>query len=256
MPMNGKRVFSGIAVLIVLSLIVAPCQAESKRPGTIVDLTEALPSAILDIRYQGPHNFVGAPVDGYRAPKCLLTREAAEALAKVQTELREFSLSLKIYDCYRPQRAVDHFVRWAQDIGDRKTQKEFYSTVDKRYLFRDGYIAEKSSHTRGSTVDLTIIPVPAPPQENYTPGNPLRACFLPAEKRFGDNSIDMGTGFDCFHELSHTVNGKVGLIQRKNRLLLKTLMDKHGFANYDKEWWHFTLRNEPYPDTYFDFPVE
>jgi len=256
MPMNRKRVLSGIAVLIALSLFVTPGRAESKRPDTIVDLKELLPSAILDIRYQGPHNFVGTPVDGYRAPKCLITREAAEALGKVQAELREFSLSLKIYDCYRPQRAVDHFVRWAQDIGDRKTQKEFYPTVDKRHLFRDGYIAEKSSHTRGSTVDLTIVPVPAPPQEGYTPGQPLKACFLPAAKRFRDNSLDMGTGFDCFHELSHPGNRKVGLTQRKNRLLLKTLMDKHGFANYDKEWWHFTLRNEPYPDTYFDFPVE
>ncbi len=172
--MNRKRVLSGIAVLIALSLFVTPGRAESKRPDTIVDLKEVLPSAILDIRYQGPHNFVGTPVDGYRAPKCLITREAAEALGKVQAELQEFSLSLKIYDCYRPQRAVDHFVRWAQDIGDRKTQKEFYPTVDKRHLFRDGYIAEKSSHTRGSTVDLTIVPFPAPAQEGYTPGQHLR----------------------------------------------------------------------------------
>jgi zinc D-Ala-D-Ala dipeptidase len=256
MPMNGKSVLSGIAILIVLALFVAPGRAESTRPDTIVDLKEVLPSVILDIRYHGPHNFVGTPVDGYRTPKCLLTREAADALGKVQAELQEFSFSLKIYDCYRPQRAVDHFVRWAQDIGDRKTQKEFYPTVDKRHLFRDGYIADKSSHTRGSTVDLTVVPVPAPPQESYIPGQSLRACFLPASKRFRDNSIDMGTGFDCFHELSHPGNGKVGPAQRKNRLLLKTLMDKHGFANYDKEWWHFTLRNEPYPDTYFDFPVE
>ena len=168
---------SGIAVLLVLSLFVTPGRAESKRPDTIVDLKEVLPSAILDIRYHGPHNFVGTPVDGYRAPKCLITREAAEALGKVQAELREFSLSLKIYDCYRPQRAVDHFVRWAQDIGDRKTQKEFYPTVDKRHLFRDGYIAEKSSHTRGSTVDLTIVPVPAPLQESYTPGQPSEGLF-------------------------------------------------------------------------------
>jgi D-alanyl-D-alanine dipeptidase len=256
MLMNGRRVLSGIAVLAVLSLFGTPGRAESKRPDRIVDLKEALPSAILDIRYHGPHNFVGTPVDGYRTPKCLITREAAEALGKVQAELREFSLSLKIYDCYRPQRAVDHFVRWAQDIGDRKTQEEFYPTVDKRYLFRDGYIAEKSSHTRGSTVDLTIVPVPVPEQERYTPGQPLRSCYLPVADRFKDNSIDMATGFDCFHELSHTVNPSVGLEQRKNRLLLKTLMDKYGFTNLAEEWWHFTLRNEPYPDTYFDFPVE
>ncbi|MHB8770579.1 MAG: M15 family metallopeptidase [Syntrophales bacterium] len=255
--MGRNAVVSGIAVVLVLSLLVAPGRAaESNRPERIVDLQEAIPDILLDIRYHGPHNFVGVPVDGYRAAKCLITREAAEALGKVQAELREFSLALKIYDCYRPQRAVNHFVRWAEAIGDRKTQKEFYPTVDKRHLFRDGYIAKKSGHSRASTVDLTIVPLPAPAQERYRPGQPLKACFLPASQRFRDNSLDMGTGFDCFHELSHPGNPRVGLTQRKNRLLLKTLMDKYGFANYDKEWWHFTLRNEPYPDTFFDFPVE
>jgi zinc D-Ala-D-Ala dipeptidase len=254
--LKAKSCSAGILALTVVFLLAAPGRSQDKRPDNIVALKEVIPSVILDIRYHGPHNFVGTLVDGYRAPACLITREAAEALGKVQEELQEFSFSLKIYDCYRPQRAVNHFVRWAQDIGDRKTQKEFYPTVDKRHLFRDGYIAEKSGHSRGSTVDLTIVPVPVPAQETYTPGQPLKACFSPAAKRFRDNSIDMGTGFDCFHELSHPGNGKVGPAQRKNRLLLKTLMDKHGFANYDKEWWHFTLRNEPYPDTYFDFPVE
>lgn len=224
-------------------------------PAGFVDIQEVIPSVILDIRYNSDHNFVGTRVDGYEAPKCYITKPAAEALAGVQTELREFSLSLKIYDCYRPQRAVDHFVRWAKDIGDAKTKGEFYPTVDKRNLFRDGYIAQKSGHSRGSTVDLTIVPVPAPAQEKYTPGQPMKACFLPVQERFRDNGIDMGTGFDCFHELSHPGNLKAGQQQRINRLLLKTLMDKHGFKNYDQEWWHFTLRNEPYPDTYFDFPV-
>lgn len=255
--MRRNAVVSGIALVLVLSLMAVPGRAaEAARPERIVDLRETIPDVLLDIRYHGPHNFVGAPVDGYRAAKCLISREAAEALGKVQAELREFSLSLKIYDCYRPQRAVDHFVRWAEAIGDRKTQQEFYPTVDKRHLFRDGYIAKRSGHSRASTVDLTIVPLPPPPQERYRPGQPLAACFLPAGQRFGDNSLDMGTGFDCFHELSHPGNPRVGLTQRINRLLLKTLMDKHGFAGYDKEWWHFTLRDEPYPDTFFDFPVE
>jgi D-alanyl-D-alanine dipeptidase len=151
---------------------------------------------------------------------------------------------------------VDHFVRWAEDFGDTKTKEEFYPTLDKRNLFRDEYIAEKSGHSRGSTVDLTIVPVPAPAEESYIPGQPLRACFLPAAERFRDGGVDMGTGFDCFHELSHPGCVTIGVQQRINRLLLKTLMDKHGFKNYDREWWHFTLRNEPYPDTYFDFPVK
>lgn len=244
-----------ILVLIFLFPLATPGRTENKMPDNFVDIKTVIPSALLDIRYYGDHNFVGARVDGYGAPKCLITATAAEALAKVQVELQEFSLSLKIYDCYRPQQAVDHFVRWAKDIKDTKTKAEFYPTVDKRNLFRDGYIAEKSGHSRGSTIDLTIVPVPLPAEVKYISGQPLQACYQAAGKRFKDNGIDMGTGFDCFHELSHPGNQKVGRQQRTNRLLLKSLMDKRGFKNYDKEWWHFTLRNEPYPDTYFDFPV-
>lgn len=254
--MQKKFRFANILALVIIFLFVNPGWTEEKRPGNFVDIREVIPSVVLDIRYHGPHNFVGTRVDGYHQPLCLVTREAAEALKKVQTELQQFSLSLKIYDCYRPQRAVDHFVRWARDIEDTKTKKEFYPTVDKRKLFRDNYISDKSSHTRGSTADITIVPVPTPVQKKYIQGQPLQACFLPAGKRFKDNSIDMGTGFDCFHELSHPGNQKIGLQQRTNRLLLKTLMDKYGFNNYAEEWWHFTLRNEPYPDTYFNFPVE
>ncbi len=253
--MREKLGIAGIMALAWIGLCVSPGWAENAMPDQFIDLQKAIPSVMLDIRYHGDHNFVGTKVDGYEAPKCLVTRPAAEALARVQSELKEFSFSLKLYDCYRPQRAVDHFVRWAKDLKDTQTKAEFYPTVDKRNLFRDGYIAEKSSHSRGSAVDVTIVPAPAPAAGKYTPGQPLQACFLPAGERFRDNGIDMGTGFDCFHELSHPGNLKVGLQQRMNRLLLKTLMDRHGFNHYAQEWWHFTLRNEPYPDTYFDFPV-
>jgi zinc D-Ala-D-Ala dipeptidase len=252
-------VFSWAMVLALGGLQIlpaAPCRAQSGFPEGFVDVRQVVPSAELDIRYFGPHNFVGRNVDGYLAPKCILTKRAADALAKVQAELTGFSLSLKIYDCYRPQRAVDHFARWAKDSDDTLTQKEFYSTLDKRNLFRDGYIASRSGHSRGSTVDLTIVPVPIPEQARYSPGDSLQACYLPADRRFKDNSVDMGTGFDCFHELSHPQNSRVGLQQRMNRMLLKVLMDKHGFKNYDQEWWHFTLREEPFPERYFDFPVE
>jgi D-alanyl-D-alanine dipeptidase len=245
---------TGILAWAFISLCAPP--GWSGNTDRFVDVQTVVPSAALDIRYYGDHNFVGTRVDGYLAPKCLLTAPAAEALAGVQAELREFSLSLKIYDCYRPQRAVDHFVRWAGEIEDTKTQAEFYPDVDKRNLFRDGYIAEKSSHSRGSTVDVTIVPAPTPAEGKYTPGQPLQACYLPYGRRFDDGSIDMGTGYDCFHELSHPGNLKVGQQQRVHRLLLKTMMEKHGFRNYDREWWHFTLRNEPYPATYFDFPVK
>jgi D-alanyl-D-alanine dipeptidase len=225
-------------------------------PDNFIDIQKVIPEIVLDIRYYGPHNFLGEGVDGYMAPKCFLTKEAAEALAKVQKDLEPYSLSLKIYDCYRPQRAVNHFVRWATEIENTKTKKEFYPTIDKRNLFKDGYIDSKSGHSRGSTLDLTIVPSPAPAQPQYSPGQELHECYLPAAKRFGDNSIDMGTGFDCFDELSHTENKNIGRQQKINRLLLKSLMEKHGFKNYDMEWWHFTLKNEPYPDTYFNFVIE
>ena len=255
-----QNVISFLSILLFVFLIqlltVKSCFSESTVPAGFVDIRKMAPSVILDIRYFGPHNFVGEKVDGYNAPKCFLTEKAAKALSKVQEELNGFSLSLKVYDCYRPQRTVNHFVRWAKDINDTKTKNEFYPTVDKTNLFKDGYIAAKSSHSRGSTVDLTIVPVPVPVQEDYAPGQMLHACFIPFDKRFKDNSIDMGTGFDCFHELSHTANRNVELQQRINRMLLKTLMEKHGFKNLYLEWWHFTLKDEPFPDTYFDFKIE
>jgi D-alanyl-D-alanine dipeptidase len=227
-----------------------------KMPERFVDIKDVIPDIQVDIRYFTPHNFVGEKVNGYNAAKCIITREAAEALALVQRDLSIFSLGLKIYDCYRPQRAVNHFVKWATEIDNTKTKEEFYPTIDKRNLFKDGYIDSKSGHSRGSMVDLTVIPIPPRQQHNYVPGQRLYECYLPAGHRFGDNSIDMGTGFDCFNELSHTQNRNVGLQQRINRLLLKVLMEKQGFRNFEKEWWHYTLNNEPYPDTYFDFTIE
>ena len=247
---------------MLLSLILLPATLPPSplcadvMPDTFVHIEEVIPDALLDIRYFSEHNFLGVNVDGYYASTCILTRQAAQALANVQKDLAPFNMTLKIYDCYRPQQAVDHFVRWAKDIDDTKTKKEFYPTVDKRNLFRDGYIAERSGHSRGSTVDLTIVPLPAPIQPAYKAGDPLKECYLPAGVRFADNSLDMGTGFDCFHQLSHPENKDLGPQQRSNRLLLKTLMAKYGFRNLPEEWWHFTLNNEPHPDTYFNFPVK
>jgi D-alanyl-D-alanine dipeptidase len=252
-----------LKVLLVLLIFVALYFLQSshtvgtdKMPGNFIDIQKVIPDVVLDIRYYSPHNFVGERVDGYLAPKCFLTTDAAQALAGVQKDLAPYSLTLKIYDCYRPQRAVNHFVRWAKEIENTKTRKEFYPTIDKRNLFKDGYIAEKSGHSRGSTLDLTIVPLPAPIQADYIPGQKLSECYLPAEKRFADNSIDMGTGFDCFHELSNTANANIGRQQKINRLLLKSLMEKHEFKNYDMEWWHYTLKNEHYPNTYFNFVIE
>lgn len=243
--------------LVLIFIVLFSLQVNaSEVPDDFVEIREVIPDAVMDIRYYTEHNFVGARVDGYEAPKCYLTRDAARALAKVQADLKPFGFGLKIYDCYRPQRAVDHFVRWAEDIEDTATKTEFYPTVAKKNLFRDGYIASKSSHSRGSTVDLSIVELPADDQPEFVLGQTeQKKCYLSAKERFPDNSIAMGTGFDCFHERSHPENPDLGARQRLNRLLLKTLMEKHGFEYYDKEWWHFTLQDEPYPQTYFDFVI-
>ena len=255
--MNKKMITPFLfAVLMLFGTWIPSSHSQEKMPDTFVDIMEVVDDILLEIRYAGDHNFLGTTVDGYLAPKCILTKPAALALAAAQKDLRPFSMTLKIYDCYRPQQAVDHFVRWARDVNDTKTKKEFYPAVDKRHLFRDGYIDSRSGHSRGSTVDLTIVPLPAPIQPLYIAGQPLKECTLPAGVRFADNSLDMGTGFDCFDTLSHPDNPDIGPSQRAHRLLLKTLMEKHGFRHYDKEWWHFTLAGEPYPDTYFNFPVK
>jgi D-alanyl-D-alanine dipeptidase len=224
-------------------------------PDGFIEIREVIPDVILDLRYLTPHNFLAVPVDGYVSQKCYITRAAADSLAKVQEELRNFNLSLKIYDAYRPQRAVNHFVKWAKDLSDTLTKKEFYPTLDKSRLFVDGFIAEKSGHSRGSTIDLTIVPIPVPDQPEFDINNQCE-CYESIDKRFNDNSIDMGTGFDCFNDLSHTENPNLSVEQRANRLLLKSLMDKYGFKNLADEWWHFTLRNEPYPNNYFDFEIK
>lgn len=207
------------------------------------------------MRYATAHTFLGEAVDGYRQPVCLLTRPAAQALRRAQRSLLRSGHSLKVYDCYRPQRAVDHFVRWAEDLDDTETKAEFYPRVDKSRLFADGYIAEKSGHSRGSTVDLTIVRLPARPTRPYVPGEELTPCFASQRERFPDNSVDMGTGYDCFDTLSHTDDPRVKGVPRANRQLLKNTLAAQGFTNLPEEWWHFTQKPELFPDTYFDFPV-
>lgn len=179
----------------------------------------------------------------------------ALALARAQRTLLREGYSLKVYDCYRPQRAVDHFVRWAKDLQDEKMKAEFYPRVDKSQLFADGYIAEKSGHSRGSTLDLTIVKLPALPTAPYRPGQKLVPCYGPKDERFPDNSVDMGTGFDCFDTLAHTDDPRIQGVQRENRQFLKKTMADVGFTNLPEEWWHFTYSPETFPDTYFDFPI-
>jgi len=250
----GIPVAAAVAVGGSLSASAAP---EPAAPADFVALRDVDPTIIEEMRYLTPHNFTGDPVDGYIAPLCILTRPAAEALSRAQQDFLERGYTLKVYDCYRPQRAVNDFVGWAADLADQRMKAEFYPRVDKSTLFADGYIAERSGHSRGSTFDVTLVPLSdTASRALYMPGQPLVDCAAPQSIRFPDNSIDMGTGFDCFDTLAHTLDPRIDGDQAKNRLLLVEGLQRVGFVNYDKEWWHFTLNPEPYPDTFFDFPVD
>lgn len=227
-----------LSVLFACFLFMGACPlaaGDAAVPNGFVVLNDIVPDAKVELRYYSNHNFVGERIDGYMAPKCLVTREAAEALKHVQEDLRRFGLGLKVYDAYRPQRAVDHFVRWGKDLDDVRMKCEFYPDVDKANLFKEDYIAEKSSHSRGSTVDLTIVPL-----DGQAP----------------DAELDMGSPFDFFSPRSWPDNLQISPGPRAHRMLLQVLMEKYGFLPYPREWWHFTLKNEPYPDTYFNFPIQ
>lgn len=245
---------AGLALMATLILTSCADQAASPPDG-FVRLSDVAPSIVQEMRYAGEHNFLGRRVDGYDAAQCWLTEPAANALARAQERALALGYSLKVYDCFRPQRAVDDFVEWAQRPDDDVTRAEFYPRLEKDQLFPLGLIAEKSGHSRGSTVDLTLIPLGAGVSPTWSVGDPLVDCTAPAPQRFADTSIDMGTGFDCFDPLSATASREVGAGQRANRQLLVTLMAEQGFTNLPEEWWHYTLAEEPFPETYFDFPV-
>ncbi|MBI2707395.1 MAG: M15 family metallopeptidase [Proteobacteria bacterium] len=232
-----------------------PAYNSQPLPEGFVYLRDIDPTILEEVRYAVSHNFMGRPMPGYLAPVIILTEAAALALKALQAEIRPFGLSLKVYDAYRPQDAVDSFTTWANDLNDQVTKNEFYPGINKKDVFDLGYIGKRSGHTRGSTVDLTLVPLPVPPQPIWKSGDPVLDGRLPRGQRFADNSIDMGSGFDCLDEIAHTHNPHIPVEARANRLLLLNLMTKHGFNPYDKEWWHFTLKDEPYPDTYFNFPV-
>ncbi len=232
-PRGGRTSNEATMLKLSVALIVAfgaQAALAQDMPAPFVDAAAIVPGLIVDMRYAGAHNFVGRPIDGYEAPRCLLTQAAAAALADVARDLAGRGLVLKVFDCYRPARAVANFVRWARDLDDVAGKAEFYPDVDKWTLFRDGYIAAHSGHSRGSTVDLTLA-------------------------QAGGREFDMGTPFDFFSPRSWPASSSVGLEARANRALLAASMRRRGFRPYDKEWWHFTLSREPFPETYFDFPV-
>jgi D-alanyl-D-alanine dipeptidase len=201
-------------------------------PEGFVYARDIIPDLKVELRYYTSNNFVGKRVDGYKSNKLILTKQTALALKQVQAELQSQNLWLKVYDGYRPQQAVNHFMRWAKHLNDTINKKNFYPDVEKENLFLEEYIATRSGHSRGSTVDLTIV--------DGNTGKPL----------------NMGSAYDFFGEASWVDYQNITDRQKVNRELLQTIMLKHGFRNYPKEWWHFTLRREPFPDTYFDFPIK
>lgn len=204
----------------------------SEDSSGFVSVSDADPDVILEIRYFSTYNFIGERIDGYISPIALLTKEAAGALRRASSDFKKMGYRIRVFDAYRPQRAVDHFVRWARDLEDVRMKEIFYPDVDKENLFREGYIARHSGHSRGSTVDITLFDM-------------VRGA-----------DADMGSCFDYFGDISHSDYEDISKEQLDNRKLLREVMIQNGFIPLKEEWWHFTLKDEPYPETYFDFPVE
>ncbi len=236
--------------MLMFGVLVVSCNdkdtvtAPEMNSTDFVNITDVVPDAILEIRYFGTYNFVGTRIDGYEQPTALLTRQAADSLKAVSDDLKTQGYRLKIYDAYRPQKGVDHFVRWGKDLADTLMKPYFYPNESKDSLFIKDYIATRSGHSRGSTLDLTIFDMRT------------------------EKEVDMGGTFDWFGRESHPdycgnpetgeytgENGTLTAQQFENRMILRRAMLAHGFKPYDCEWWHFTLKDEPYPDTYFAFPV-
>ncbi len=221
-----KKIAFGLLFLISF---VASAQG---LPKGFVYLSNIDASIQKELRYVSTNNFIGQPINGYHKDLVIVTKETALALKKIQQHLLKDNLSLKIFDAYRPQQAVDHFVKWAKDVNDTLRKQEYYPSVAKSDLFAQGYIASKSGHTRGSTVDLTLVHVKT------------------------NQEVDMGSTYDFFGKASHPFYKGITKIQQKNRLFLRTVMLKNGFQPYENEWWHFTLKKEPFPKTYFNFPIK
>lgn len=229
-----NRAVPAKAMSWLLAIILSACVGNpdaNVRPEDFVAVSPS-DSVITEVRYFTADNFVGEPIRGYQAPVVWMTRASYEALMAVAGELKLFGIGLKLFDAYRPQQAVDHFVEWAEDLSDTRMKARYYPRVDKSRLFADGYIAARSGHSRGSTVDLTLV-------------------YLDSGEE-----LDMGTPWDFFDLASWGESDAVTDQQRANRALLRTVMTQQGFVPLQEEWWHFTLQDEPYPETYFNFPVQ
>lgn len=230
-----KKIFSHLIGPVFLGLLCACAAQPGVEPDgrdQFVNVHDVVPAVVLDVRYFSDDNFMGRRVDGYLDDVILISKDAAFALVDVQRALNDMELGLKIFDGYRPQKAVDHFVRWAADPDDTLTKTTYYPQLPKDRLFELGYIAKKSGHTRGSTLDLTIISLAT------------------------GEELNMGSHWDFFGEISHHDSPLVDAAATANRNLLRSVMVQHGFNPYANEWWHYTLAKEPFPDRYFNFDVK
>lgn len=245
-----------VLILVRLALVAfspLPATALENPPPGFVRLREIAPGIAQDIRYATPFNFTAAPVAGYGRAECVLTRAAGEALARVEARLRPRGYGLKLFDCYRPARAVAAFMIWGKDRAAADLRGIFHPDVAKADLVARGFIAAMSSHSRGSTVDVGLIGLGAPALPTPAKGG---RCDGPFSQRPAESDLDLGTSFDCFSERSAGAYRGVGADALSHREILRDAMKAEGFAGYSKEWWHFTLAGEPFPRTIFDFPIE
>jgi D-alanyl-D-alanine dipeptidase len=246
------------AVATLLALLPLAAQAQVTNRGRVVPdlvyLRDVDPSIRQDMRYAGQDNFTGHPLPGYRAAECLLRRPVALALKRVQVELARDDLSLKVYDCYRPARATAAMARWARNPSATPDTRRFYPSLRKSNLFH-GYISSSSAHSRGVAIDLTLVPRHAPAPARFDPAAHYSSCIAPVAQRAPDDSIDMGTGYDCFDTKSHTRSPGLNAGQRAARERLRAAMTRHGFKNYFREWWHYSYPAAD-PGVAFDVPIE
>ena len=248
--MNRAVAVIGLSLLALIHMTPVGAQA---LPGDFVYLREIDPSIRQDMRYAGVHNFMGRPLAGYDAAECVVKRKVGLALRAVQQELAAQNLSLMMLDCYRPVRAVRDTVIWAQNGRETAAERRYNPAFSKAELFRRGYVAENSGHSTGAALDLTLVDVGAPPSARFDPARAYADCTAPAAKRAPEDSVDMGTGYDCSDAKAHTASPAITPAQRRMRGILLQAMARQGFVNYAREWWHFSLPSagrEPY-----DFPI-
>ena len=235
-----------------------PAMEHAVKAKDFVYLAEVDPTILVSLRYISNENFLGTPVDGYKKPAVILTKQAAQALKKVQEDVKKDGYSLVIYDAYRPQQAVDHFVRWSENANDQLKKEYYFPRVDKAKVFELGYVGKRSGHSRGSTVDLTLIEYGKALHKVQATKRTLLDGFK--IQFLDDGTVDMGSSFDLFDPASHFENNLIEETFKKRRAYLKDVMEKHVFKNYANEWWHFTLKNEPHPadqdSSYFNFTIE